>query len=472
MLNAAREEHKKNLEFGVTPFRDSVSTWLKDLIGRADVAIHLLVNTFTHFPEIQASGIPFYQSSNWGEDYRVKSGVIIKFNTLENPSKMVLGGGNHCNWCTDYKPQPANDFNITTEELRWFDYWLKGVKNGIMDEPPVYYYLVNAPSKDKAWRFAWQWPMPQAKSVNYYFGAPSPDAMHSGVNKGTLSTTAPTATEAKDQYTVDYSVTAANRDQKGMTFTTDALAADTNVSGNPVVNLWISSTATDGDFLGFIYDVDETGKATPIPGTEDGQLRASLRTLNEPDFDNSGLPYHRAFAADYKPLTPGEPTELSFDMATLSYTFKAGHRIRLVVYCAATPRPGAPVITPVLDPTPVVSFYRDVAHPSSITLPVNAPIEATVDKMEWNGNRLQAVVSFPKTMDSRYLQDLKTDSIFCQGVRANSVKVEGNTLIAAFNNADLVEHVRSGKVTTIEGQFGAKYYYGDEMVFTGTYKKQ
>ena len=472
MLNAARDQHRWNLEFGVTPFRDSTSTWLKDLIGRADVAIHLLVNTFAHFLQIQASGIPFYQSSNWGEDYRVKSGVIIKLNSLSNPSKTILGSGNHCNWCTDYNPQPLNDFNITTEELRWFDYWLKGVQNGIMDEPPIYYYLNNAPAKDKAWRFAYQWPLPNAKSVKYYFGAPSPsDNFHSGVNKGTLSTMAPTVADAKDQYTVDYTVTAANRDQKGMTYTTDALTADTNVTGNPVVHLWISSTATDNDFLAFIYDVDENGNATQIPGTEDGQIRASLRALNDPPFNNSGLPYHRCFAEDYKPLTPGEPVELVFDMATLSYNFKAGHRIRLVISCVAIPRRNAPAITPVLDPAPVVSFYRDATRSSYITLPVNAPIEATVDKMEPSGNKVQAVVSFPKTINSRYLQDIKPHSIKSQGVPAESVTLNGSALIVIFSNSDLVEYLRSGKITTIEGNFGNKYYYGDEMSFIGKFTK-
>jgi putative CocE/NonD family hydrolase len=465
MLNAARDQHRWNLEFGVTPFRDSTSTWLKELIGR-DVQIHLLVNTFTHFSEIQAAGIPFYQSSNWGEDYRVKSGVIIKLNSLSNPSKTILGGGNHCNWCSDFYSHPLNDFNITTEELRWFDYWLKGVQNGIMDEPPIYYYLNHAPAKDKAWRFAWQWPLPQAKSINFYLGVPSVDAMHSGVNKGTLTTTAPTVADAQDQYTVDYSVTADNRDQRGMTFTTDALTADTNVIGNPIVHLWISSTATDNDFLAFLYDVDENGNATQIPGTDDGQLRASLRVLNDSPFNISGLPYHRCFAEDYKPLTPGEPVELIFDLATLAYNFQTGHRIRLVISCVAIPRRNSPPITPVFDPAPVVTFYRDATHSSYIALPIVAPIEVIIDKIEVSGNRVQAIVAFPKTMDSRYLKDIQLHSVNAQGVPAESVLVDGDNLVVTFSN------LPSGKITTIEGKFGDKYYYGDEMSFIGKFAKE
>jgi len=374
MLDEARDEHRWNLEPGSMPFRDSTSPWMEKLIDRAGVQVHLMVNTFTHLPQIQESGIPFYQSANWGEDYRVKSGVIIKLNSLSNPSKTLLAPGKHCTYSSDYEAKPANSFNINTEALRWFDYWLKGVENGVLDEPPIFYYLNNAPSEDNAWRFAVQWPLPNAKNTNYYLDAPiSSDNFHSGVNKGTLGKIQPTIVNAKDQYTVDYTVTSVNRDQKGMTYTTDVLISDTEVTGNPVVHLWVSSTTTDNDFLAFIYDVDENGNATQIPGTDDGQIRASFRALNEPPFNNSELPYHRCFAEDYKPLIPGEPVELVFDMAPLAYNFRAGHRIRLVFSCVAIPRKNAPAITPVLVPAPVVSFYRDVAHCSYITLPVIPP---------------------------------------------------------------------------------------------------
>jgi len=471
-MNEVKDEHRWNSVPGTMPFRDSTSPWMEVLLGKAGFQYHLVVNTFTHFPQIQEAGIPFYQSANWGEDYRAKSGVIIKLNSLSNPSKTLLAPGAHCTYCTDYKAEPTSGFNITTEELRWFDYWLKGIENGIMDEPPIYYYLINAASEDEAWRFAYQWPLPNDRSVDYYFGAPGPsDVYHSGVNNGTLSTSAPTVADAHDRYAVDYTVTAANRDQKGMTYTTDALTSDTNVSGNPVVHLWISSTATDNDFLAFIYDVDENGNATRIPGTEDGQIRASLRALNDPPFNNSGLPYHRCFAEDYQPLTPGEPVELVFDMAPLAYNFGAGHRIRLVISCVAIPRRNAPAITPVLDPAPVVSFYRDATRSSYITLPVNAPVAATVDKMESSGNRVQAVISFPKAMDSRYLQDIQPESIKSQGVPAESAEVDGNTLIVTFSNGDLAEHLRSGEIITIEGRFGNEFYYGDEMCFVGEFTK-
>ena len=55
-----------------------------------------------------------------------------------------------------------------TEMLRWFDYWLKDIDNGIMKEPSILYWVMGAP-EDKMIRSAQQWPVPQANPVKYYF---------------------------------------------------------------------------------------------------------------------------------------------------------------------------------------------------------------------------------------------------------------------------------------------------------------
>jgi len=60
---------------------------------------------------------------------------------------------------------------------------------------------------------------------------------------------------------------------------------------------------------------------------------------------------------------PGEPTLLSFEMLPISIVFAQGHRIRVVVNFADT-------VTPVVQPAPTVTVYRDEEHPSSITLPI------------------------------------------------------------------------------------------------------
>ena len=94
-----------------------------------------------------------------------------------------------------------------------------------------------------------------------------------------------------------------------------------------------------------------------------GRLRASLRKEEPAPYNNLGLPWHPMREADVQPLVANEPGQLRFDLLPLSVLFKEGHRIRIVLTFADTS-------TPKLQPAPTVKIYRDVAHPSSITLPI------------------------------------------------------------------------------------------------------
>ena len=45
----------------------------------------------------------------------------------------------------------------TDEILRWHDHWLKGIDTGVLDEPPVRYWVMGA----NEWRTAEDWPLPE-----------------------------------------------------------------------------------------------------------------------------------------------------------------------------------------------------------------------------------------------------------------------------------------------------------------------
>jgi hypothetical protein len=86
------------------------------------------------------------------------------------------------------------------------------------------------------------------------------------------------------------------------------------------------------------------------------------------------LPWHRGYEEDVQELIPDNPTKLYFNMLPMSYVFKAGHRIRLVMTSAVG---GWFVNIPTYDPPSQISVLRDAEHPSCITLPVT-PDKATV----------------------------------------------------------------------------------------------
>ncbi|HKU44094.1 MAG TPA: CocE/NonD family hydrolase, partial [Polyangiales bacterium] len=316
-LMAAIAEHAGGSDsVGYVPFRDSKAdkvplTWWVDS------------SPSTYVDKIAASNVGIYLAANWDEA-TTKHGAFYSFNNLKNPRKLIVGPGAHCAW-TQVKNETG--FEITIEELRFFDYWLKDIKNGVMDEPGVYYYTYNAPPGTE-WRSSPQWPLPNERRTSYYL---------TGVHG--LSVSAPSAIDAREEITVDYDVTADNLLEKGLVYESPDLTVDLQVTGHPQVNLFVTSTATDGDFIATLQDVAPDGTAKSYNSS--GRLRASHRKLDDAPYESMKLPWHRSQEADVMPLTPGESAELRFEMLPMSMIFQKGHRIRLVLTFAAgraTPR--------------------------------------------------------------------------------------------------------------------------------------
>ena len=80
--------------------------------------------------------------------------------------------------------------------IRWFDYWLKGVDNGIMDGPPVRIFVMGANS----WRYEREWPPARTQYQEFY--------LHSGGAANTPSgdwvlSLDPPGDEPTDSYVYD-----------------------------------------------------------------------------------------------------------------------------------------------------------------------------------------------------------------------------------------------------------------------------
>jgi putative CocE/NonD family hydrolase len=280
----------------------------------------------------------------------------------------------------DHSEVEKNQFDLdyAAEAHRWFDYWLKGIDNGIMKEPPIYYYILGASKKD-AWRTNTLWPLPNQKLTRFYFDEGKTRSIAS-INDGFLRKEPPGEKEASDTYTVDYSTTSGKysrwyavnwprnypdmqiNDKKALTYTTSPLESDVEVTGHPIVHLWFVTEASDLDFFVYLEEVDGK-KSTYIT---EGNLRASHRPLSEAPFNNLGLPYHRHYQSDLALIHPGKPVELVFSLLPTSYLFRVGNRIRITVTCADADN----FDTPVLKPAPKIRLMRDTAHPSFIELPI------------------------------------------------------------------------------------------------------
>ncbi len=315
MLAAATREHRGNTDLlamaGRIPFRDSqVKTPEGESMG------YPTASPSGHLEEIEESGVAVYNMGGWLDSYCT---VTLSFQqTLRNKSRTLVGNYDHM--------QRFHAYAI--ECVRFFDRYLKGIDNGIDNEPPLYIYTTGS----EEWNLYEEWPPPGEEPTSWY--------LHAG---GGMSDVKPPA-EDSDSYIVDYTTTSgelsrwlamagepsaygdrAVEDERCLTYTTAPLDADLEITGHPVLHLFVLSTATDGDFFVYLEDIAGDGYAQY---KSEGQLRASLRKLGQRPW-RPELPHHPSNQADVQPLVPGEPAELVIALFPISHVFAKGHRIRI-----------------------------------------------------------------------------------------------------------------------------------------------
>jgi putative CocE/NonD family hydrolase len=347
------------------PFHDSTTADGKN-VWEGDFALYPFID------RINKAGVPIYMTNGWYDLFT--SDMFLWYASLTVPRRLVLRPLDHSEVEDD-----AADLSFGAEAHRWFDYWLKGIDNGIMEEPSIIYYTIGAPKED-AWQTSDRWPLTSQKATRFYLDEGKSGTVDS-LNDGFLNAEAPTGPTAYDTYTVDYSTTSGENsrwgavlaasdypnmrrnDEKALTYTTLPLETDAEVTGHPVVRLWLVTGAPDLDVFVYLEEVDGKGNSTYIT---EGNLRASHRALNAAPYDNLGLPHHRHYESDLEPIPAEEPFELIFDLLPTSYLFQVGNRIRVTIAFADADN----FDTPVLDPPPTLKLLRNARFPAYIELPV------------------------------------------------------------------------------------------------------
>jgi putative CocE/NonD family hydrolase len=257
--------------------------------------------------------------------------------------------------------------------FRWFDYWLKGIDNGVLDEPPVRVFVMG----DNVWREEQEWPLARVQNTSYYLH--SQGKANSSSGDGSLSPEAP-GEEPPDVYLYNPADPVPTRggglccnpyfaangafDQQDiearpdvLVYSTPPLERDLEVTGPVTVTLWAATSQTDTDFTAKLVDVCEDGCARNLT---DGIIRARYR-------DSSSQPSF---------LEPGRAYEYTIDLWATSNVFQRGHRIRVEISSSNFPRfdrntntgnviAGDAEFKPALQ-----TVMHDAQHPSHITLPV------------------------------------------------------------------------------------------------------
>ena len=331
---------------------------------------------------IDQIGIPVHTHGGWFDIFTqgTQNGYIGishrgKTELARKKSHMVIGPWEHG------VSQKTGDLDFGVDarverevfELRWFDYWLKGMNNGVGSEPPVTLFVMGK----NVWRTENEFPLARTQYKKMYLSSGGKANGNNG--DGRLSWSVGTKTFTPDRYEYDPAhpvpSTGGNnccgtptlsgpRDQRPiekrddvLVYTSEPLSQDLEVTGPVKVVLYASSDAPDTDFVAKLIDVFPDGRAINVC---EGVLRARYR-------ESKSRPV---------PLDPGKTYELAIDLIGTSNVFLPGHRIRVDITSShfpqfdRNPNTGEPFGTSAKTRVARQTIHHSEAHPSHVLLPV------------------------------------------------------------------------------------------------------
>jgi hypothetical protein len=262
--------------------------------------------------------------------------------TARNHQYVIIAPGTHCGYSNASERTIVGErdlgdarFDVMALKLRWYDYWLKGIDNGITDMPKVQYYLMG----QNRWRSADAWPVPGTRFTKFYLT--SSGRANGLEGDGNLSLESPSVAQADtfvydpakpvpslgghacctggDKEAGSYDQTHIEMRDDVLVYTSELLTMGLEVTGPLELVLQVSSTAVDTDFTAKLVDVYPDGRAFNVQ-------EAALR-----------MRYREGFDKNLR-MVPGEVYEVRLDLHVTSNYFGPGHRIRLDVSSSNFPR--------------------------------------------------------------------------------------------------------------------------------------
>jgi len=326
--------------------------------------------------------VPIYHQGGWYDIFlagTVKNYMGLRrrarSETARGAQKLIIGpwvhGSGNINKQTagsyDFGATAAQDFNEM--RLPWFNHWLKGQDTGGLDEPPVRLFVMGR----NEWRAESDWPLPDTRYAPWYLRGGSSGSVAS-LNDGTLSASAPCGAESADSfvYDPDHPVPTlggntlgiidgvhdhVSADELSLTYTSQPLEEELEVTGPVTAVLYAMSSAPDTDWVVRLSDVHPDGYVRNLC---DGILRARYRdSYEQPQL-----------------LAPGQVYRFDVDLWATSNAFLPGHRIRVSVTSSCFPRfdrnlnTGGPIHREATGQVAINTILHDELRPSHIVLPV------------------------------------------------------------------------------------------------------
>jgi putative CocE/NonD family hydrolase len=347
--------------------------------------------------------------SSWYDPYpRTATENYLGLSHLKHgPVRLILGPWTHGDrqltyaGNVDFGPAATVDGNLASDfltlRLRWFDRWLKQLRNGVDTEPAVRIFVMGGGSgrRDAAgrldhggrWRAERDWPLPGTRWTPFFLtaarelsaGAPAASAVLSydydprdpvPTIGGCITSGRPIMVGgAFDQREAPeffgskppYRALAARADV--LAFQSEPLRQDLEVTGPVRVRLWIASDCPDTDFTAKLVDLyppNDDYRQGFAMNLSDGLLRVRYRD----SWERPAL------------MRPGRIYPIVIEVFPTSNLFRQGHRIRLDISSSnfprfdANPNTGEPEGRARSQRVARNRVYVGGGHPSQVVLPV------------------------------------------------------------------------------------------------------
>src|SRR5487761_1569525 len=260
--------------------------------------------------------VPLLSAVNWGGQGLHPRGNFEGFLRAASRQKWLEAHGG-TRWVPFY-----TDYGVGLQK-RFFAYFLKGEKNGWNKEPKVRLQVRHVDRFVE--RFESEWPLKRTRWTKFHL---RPD--------NTLGATAP-----RKKTMLEFAATG-----DGITFMTEPLARETEVTGPIAARLVVASSTADADLFLVLRLFNPAGKEWAFQGALDphtpvaqGWLRASHRRLDR-RLTRRWRPYHTHDRIQR--LKPGKPVVLDIELWPTSIVVPKGWRLGLSVRGRDYEHGGAP----------------------------------------------------------------------------------------------------------------------------------
>jgi len=282
--------------------------------------------------------IPAYLGACWGNYGLHLPGAFRSWEKLNVPKKMIIGP-------PIYLDRPL--YQLQHEAVRWFDYWMKGIETGIMDEPPVRIFIMGT----SEWKESKDWPLPETKWTPFF--------LH---EEGLLSEHEHWPNEGSDSFEDSPWM------RGSLKFATPPLVENTEVAGPVMLKLYASTTDAEVFWIISLLEIDPQGNERLLTK---GWLRGSHREIDVSQ-SKPWEPIHPHTKSE--PLVPGQIYEFDISLVATGNLFRSGSRIGLKISCVDD-KPTNPlelISSGSLHRQSVsrVTVYHNEDHPSYLLLPV------------------------------------------------------------------------------------------------------